>query len=53
VPVYSLAYALYYNKKQFAAAGITMPPSSWDELVADGRKLTGNGRWGLALEAGS
>jgi multiple sugar transport system substrate-binding protein len=53
VPLYSLAYALYYNKKQFAAAGITSPPSTWDELVADGKKLTGNGHWGLALEAGS
>src|SRR6266498_122362 len=53
VPLYSLAYALYYNKKQFAAAVITSPPSTWDELVADGKKLTGNGHWGLALEAGS
>ena len=53
LPIYSLAYALYYNKKQFAAAGIANPPTTWDELVADGKKLTGNGRWGLALEAGS
>jgi multiple sugar transport system substrate-binding protein len=53
VPLYSLAYGLYYNKKQFAAAGITSPPSTWEELVADGQKLTGNGHWGLALEAGS
>ena len=53
VPLYSLAYGLYYNKQQFAAAGISQPPSTWDELVADGRKLTGNGQWGLALEAGS
>ncbi len=50
VPLYSLAYALYYNKKMFADAGIAAPPTTWDELVADGRKLTGGGRWGLAIE---
>jgi multiple sugar transport system substrate-binding protein len=53
VPLYSLAYALYYNKKQFAAAGIASPPATWDELVAAGRKLTGGGRWGLVLEGGN
>jgi multiple sugar transport system substrate-binding protein len=53
VPLYSLAYALYYNKKEFAAAGITSPPATWDDLVTDGQKLTHSGQWGLALEAGS
>jgi len=53
VPLYSLAYGLYYNKKAFAAAGIAKPPTTWDELVADGRKLTHGDQWGLALEAGS
>jgi multiple sugar transport system substrate-binding protein len=53
VPLYSLAYGLYYNKQQFAAAGISAPPTTWDELVADGKKLTGNGRWGLAVEGGN
>ncbi len=53
VPVYSLAYGLYYNKKQFAAAGISKPPATWDELVADGKKLTTAGQWGLSLEGGS
>jgi multiple sugar transport system substrate-binding protein len=51
VPIYSLCYALYYNKKQFAAAGIASPPTTWDELVADGKKLTHGNQWGLALEA--
>jgi multiple sugar transport system substrate-binding protein len=50
VPLYSLAYALYYNRKMFADAGIAAPPTTWDELVADGKKLTGGGRWGLAVE---
>ena len=53
VPLYSLAYGLYYNKKQFAAAGITTPPATWEEMVADGKKLTTNGHWGLSIEGGS
>jgi multiple sugar transport system substrate-binding protein len=51
VPLYSLSYALYYNKKMFADAGIANPPTTWEELVADGKKLTHGKQWGLALEA--
>ncbi|MFE2536589.1 ABC transporter substrate-binding protein [Streptomyces sp. NPDC059371] len=50
VPLYSMAYALYYNKKMFADAGIANPPATWDELVADGKKLSKNGKWGLGAE---
>ena len=50
VPIYSLAYVLYYNKKMFAAAGIAKPPTTWAELVADGKLLTKSGQWGLAVE---
>ncbi|MFF3171492.1 ABC transporter substrate-binding protein [Streptomyces sp. NPDC057900] len=50
VPLYSLAYALYYNKKSFADAGISKPPATWDELVADGKKLSKDGKWGLGAE---
>ncbi|WP_328897728.1 ABC transporter substrate-binding protein [Streptomyces sp. NBC_00236] len=50
VPLYSLAYALYYNKKSFAEAGIDKPPATWDELVEDGKKLSRNGKWGLGAE---
>jgi multiple sugar transport system substrate-binding protein len=53
VPLYSLAYGLYYNKSQFAAAGITAPPATWDEFEADAKKLTTPSHYGLALEAGS
>ncbi len=53
VPLYSLAYGLYYNKAQFAAAGISGPPTTWAQLIADGKKLTKNGHWGLAIEGGS
>jgi multiple sugar transport system substrate-binding protein len=53
VPLYSLAYGLYYNRKMFAAAGIANPPTTWDEMIADGKKLTSGGKWGLSLEGGS
>jgi multiple sugar transport system substrate-binding protein len=50
VPLYSLAYALYYNKKMFADAGITAAPTTWEQLVEAGRKLTKSQQWGLAIE---
>ena len=53
VPLYSMAYALYYNKKMFADAGIKNPPATWDELVEDGKKLTKDGKHGLAIEGAS
>ncbi|WP_329137822.1 sugar ABC transporter substrate-binding protein [Streptomyces sp. NBC_01476] len=53
VPLYSMAYGLYYNKKMFADAGIATPPKTWDELVADGKKLTTGGHYGLAVEGGN
>lgn len=55
VPLYSLAYALYYNKQMFADAGITKPPTTWDELVADGKKIHAKdaNKWGLGAEGGN
>ncbi|MCX5330144.1 sugar ABC transporter substrate-binding protein [Streptomyces sp. NBC_00140] len=50
VPLYSMAYALYYNKKMFADAGIAQPPATWAELAADGKKLSKDGKWGLGAE---
>jgi multiple sugar transport system substrate-binding protein len=50
VPLYSLAYALYYNKNMFAEAGISAAPTTWEQLVDAGRKLTKGQRWGLAIE---
>ena len=50
VPLYSMSYALYYNTKLFADAGIAAPPATWDELVADGKRLTTGGVTGLGLE---
>ncbi|AEN08266.1 MULTISPECIES: sugar ABC transporter substrate-binding protein [unclassified Streptomyces] len=50
VPLYSMAYALYYNKKMFADAGIKQPPTTWDELVTTGKKLSKDGKWALGAE---
>jgi multiple sugar transport system substrate-binding protein len=33
-------YVLFYNKKDFAAAGITAPPTTWPQLEADAIKLS-------------
>ncbi|MEU8179409.1 sugar ABC transporter substrate-binding protein [Micromonospora sp. NPDC049047] len=50
VPLYSMAYSLYYNKKMFADAGIAAPPTTWEQLAEDGKKLSTGGKWGLAIE---
>lgn len=55
VPLYGLAYGLFYNKKMFADAGVEKPPATWAELVAVGKKLTDakSGRYGLAIMGAS
>ncbi|MEE4542035.1 extracellular solute-binding protein [Streptomyces sp. V4-01] len=40
LPLLGDAYGLYYNKKAFAAAGITAPPKTLSEFKADAVKLT-------------
>ncbi|MET8505065.1 sugar ABC transporter substrate-binding protein [Streptomyces sp. NPDC004787] len=50
VPLYSMAYALYYNKKMFADAGIAKPPTTWAEVEAAGKKLSKDGKWGIGVE---
>ncbi|MEU6352973.1 hypothetical protein ABZ896_27205 [Streptomyces sp. NPDC047072] len=40
LPLLTDAFALYYNKKMFAEAGITEPPKTLAELTADAKKLT-------------
>ena len=49
VPLYSMAYGLYYNKKMFTDAGL-QPPTTWAELDTDARKLTTGGHYGIAVE---
>jgi raffinose/stachyose/melibiose transport system substrate-binding protein len=36
-------YTVYYNKKDFAKAGITTTPTTWTALVADAKKLKTKG----------
>ncbi|MGW0422288.1 extracellular solute-binding protein [Streptomyces sp. NPDC003015] len=50
VPLYSMSYALYYNKDIFADAGITEPPATWAELIADGKKIQAKGKSALGAE---
>jgi multiple sugar transport system substrate-binding protein len=40
MPLLADAYGLYYNKKLFAAAGISGPPKTLTELADDAKKLT-------------
>lgn len=54
VPLYGLAYGLYYNKAMFQAAGL-QPPTTWEEMVSAAQALTdpATGVYGMALAAGS
>jgi multiple sugar transport system substrate-binding protein len=53
VPANLATVALYYNKAMFAAAGITAPPKTAEELAADAKKLTVGGagptQFGISL----
>lgn len=50
LPVGSNDLALYYNMKDFQAAGLT-PPTTWSELTADAKLLTQGNTFGLAFSA--
>ncbi|MFB9834331.1 ABC transporter substrate-binding protein [Actinoallomurus acaciae] len=54
VPLYGLAYGLFYNKRLFADAGLK-PPQTWQDLVADARKLTvpAKKQYGVGIEGAS
>jgi multiple sugar transport system substrate-binding protein len=54
VPLYGLAYGLYYNKAMFQQAGLK-PPTTWEEMVSDAKVLTkpDQGVYGMALAAAS
>ncbi|WOF23341.1 sugar ABC transporter substrate-binding protein [Microbacterium betulae] len=60
VPLYGLAYSMYYNTAMFEEAGIAEPPATWEEFVETAKTLTvdtdGDGRidqWGAALAGSS
>ena len=50
MPVGSNDLALYYNIKDFQAAGLT-PPTTWSELTADAKLLTQGNTFGFAFSA--
>ncbi|MFJ3383926.1 MULTISPECIES: ABC transporter substrate-binding protein [unclassified Curtobacterium] len=52
VPLYGLAYGLYYNKQMFKDAGIEAP-TTWEDLTADAKKLTTGGKYGFTIAGGS
>ena len=54
VPLYGLAYGLYYNKAMFKDKGLN-PPTTWESMVSDAQKLTdtAKGTYGMSIAAGS
>jgi multiple sugar transport system substrate-binding protein len=54
LPLYSQAYGLFYNKAMFSKAGLT-PPTTWQELVSDAKKLTNASTqsYGMAIQGAS
>ncbi len=53
IPFTTSTRALYYNKKIFAAAGISSPPQTWAQLQADAAKVKAKGYIGYGLPLGS
>ncbi len=52
MPMYTNTIAIFYNKKMFAKAGITTPPRTWAQLLADGKKLTTPKVYGFLYQTG-
>ncbi|WP_114856620.1 sugar ABC transporter substrate-binding protein [Brachybacterium sp. YJGR34] len=54
IPLYGLAYGMYYNVQMFEDAGLE-PPTTWEEMVEAAKALTDpeNDVWGMSLAAGS
>jgi multiple sugar transport system substrate-binding protein len=49
IPFASRPFVMAYNRDMLAAAGIDKPADTWDGLLTQARKLTGGGRYGLAI----
>jgi multiple sugar transport system substrate-binding protein len=53
IPFTTSTRALYYNKKIFAAAGISSPPQTWAQLQSDAAKIKAKGFVGYGMPLGS
>ncbi len=53
IPFTTSTRAMYYNKKIFAAAGISAPPQTWAQLQADAAKIKAKGYLGYGMPLGS
>jgi multiple sugar transport system substrate-binding protein len=53
IPFTTSTRAMYYNKKIFAAAGISAPPQTWAQLQADAAKIKAKGFIGYGMPLGS
>lgn len=53
IPFQRSTVILYYNKDKFKEAGLDpdTPPTTWDEVIEYGKKLTKDGQWGIELPA--
>lgn len=49
IPFASRPFVMAYNKDILAAAGITKPATTWDGLLQQAKRVTGNGVYGLAV----
>jgi ABC-type glycerol-3-phosphate transport system substrate-binding protein len=52
IPLATDVLALYYNKDIFGTAGISLPPTTWPELVSDSQKITKVTRTGTFTQSG-
>jgi multiple sugar transport system substrate-binding protein len=53
VPLSVDSLGLYYNKDLFNQAGITAPPATWNDFVADVQKLTKVNSYGQIIQSGA
>jgi multiple sugar transport system substrate-binding protein len=53
MPFTTSTRALYYNKKIFAAAGISAPPQTWAQLKSDAAAIKAKGFIGYGMPLGS
>ncbi|MBB26176.1 MAG: ABC transporter substrate-binding protein [Geminicoccus sp.] len=51
IPFQRSTIVAYYNKEQFAAAGLDpeAPPTTWDEIISMGKALTNDDTYGLMI----